>query len=733
MKLLGRGVFAIVSCAVALGIDVLMSVVASRAWSWRASAGIVLGAAVIGAAVDAAREHVRSKRPKEPTKPAPWPGDDMLVERPAEKSQIIRALRSRRRGTHVVIVEGEGGYGKSTLARSVYTDPAVSKRYSSIYPVDCGAEADSPLKIARVVNGLLADITGHRPEHVDPISAGQHLGRALAEKGKVLLVVDNVWTADQLWPFLVGARRCTRLVTTRAPSLPPDGATWVPIGPMSPEQSRNLLTRGLPPAMAADLIGTDVLGQVLSRTWHCPLILSQLSEVLQKRVSVGYSPEAALGEILEHLAARGPAGTDELSVRSGKPPSELVEGSLNAGVALLRKPPVPHSRERLVDLAVFPPHALVPARLIAKLWASRSSHSEAEAASWCSRMAELRFFTITDGHLQLHDVMREYLRKQLSETVRAMLAGLVVDLMSQDLAISADGADQGGSAISWWQEGAFADYIRENALLHMMQAGRQDEADSLVCDLRWALYRLQADGATAVLADLAAVGTDRALELSGIVGRVTHMLSRPDADQYLLNVLRQERGWVQQAITLQAGQHEPTLVSRWTLPDNPGPALRHAYKVPFGPSGLFGPPHGDAVALSPDGTWLAMAGDGGIFIVDAATRLIRALFPSDQRVSKIAITRDGHQLAILHGGAGTITVHDMANGSVISRCRDDGILWSVAFTPDGASLVTTGNDGHVKGWDAQTGERLRRYDGNYFPRYSQEDPPGRGSNRRHRQ
>jgi hypothetical protein len=85
-----------------------------------------------------------------------------------------------------------------------------------------------------------------------------------------------------------------------------------------------------------------------------------------------------------------------------------------------------------------------------------------------------------------------------------------------------------------------------------------------------------------------------------------------------------------------------------------------------------------------------MAGDGGIFIVDTSTRartsprLVRAV-SWDQCVSKIAITRDGSRIAALDSAAGTITVHEMADASVISQCHDDGALWSVAFTPDGAS------------------------------------------------
>jgi len=333
-------------------------------------------------------------------------------------------------------------------------------------------------------------------------------------------------------------------------------------------------------------------------------------------------------------------------------------------------------------------------------------------------MADLSFFMITGGHLQLHDVMYEFLRSQLDEPSRTELAGLLLDLLSPDLTVAAPTRPDGDDVrTAWWEDGLFAEYVGDNVVLHMMEAGRQQEAEALVCDLRWVLHRLQTSGTTSVLDDLDRVRTDRALQLSGAVKRIAHMLGgatvRPDAAQFLLNALREEPEWAQQAIALQRERSEPMLVSRWPLPDNPGPALRHVYKIPSSTR------HNDAVALSPDGSWLAMAGDSGLFIVDTTTRLVTAAYRSDLPIDRIAIAPDGRiaTLAI----AGTITVHDAATGAVIAQGHDDGALWSIAIAPDGASLVTTGNDGRVKLWDARTGDRLRGDDFDAFPWYSLDD------------
>ncbi|WP_405443929.1 hypothetical protein OG373_04160 [Streptomyces avidinii] len=57
-----------------------------------------------------------------------------------------------------------------------------------------------------------------------------------------MLVLDDVWEAEQLDPFLTGGRRCVRLVTTRNPALLPHSAQRIPVDQMSPEQARPVLT-----------------------------------------------------------------------------------------------------------------------------------------------------------------------------------------------------------------------------------------------------------------------------------------------------------------------------------------------------------------------------------------------------------------------------------------------------------------------------------------------------------
>ena len=74
------------------------------------------------------------------------------------------------------------------------------------------------------VNDLIMRISNENATFSDPELAGEQLGSLLETGPQRLLVLDDVWDLDQLAPFTVGGRRCTRLVTTRSRGCWPGGA-----------------------------------------------------------------------------------------------------------------------------------------------------------------------------------------------------------------------------------------------------------------------------------------------------------------------------------------------------------------------------------------------------------------------------------------------------------------------------------------------------------------------------
>lgn len=136
-------------------------------------------------------------------------------------------------------------------------------------------------------------------------------------------------------------------------------------------------------------------------------------------------------------------------------------------------------------------------------------------------------------------------------------------------------------------------------------------------------------------------------------------------------------------------------------------------------------PVGDALslALSPDGRLLAVGDrNGGIAIIDTATRrqIGAPLGGHKGGIEDLDFSPDGARL-VSSGDDGTIRlwpVNDgrVGDGEVVARFSD--VIWAVAFDPKGESIASAGADGSVRLWNAKTaapmGEPLAQRTGDYL-------------------
>jgi hypothetical protein len=176
----------------------------------------------------------RSYRNQAPPKPS------YFVERPEVSVEVKKLLLSEETaeaGTLVIsAIYGLGGIGKSTLAAALAQDKAVQDYFpDGIFWATLGQQPD----ILSFLHGWIQALGDYnfKPTSID--AASLQLRTLLADK-KALLVVDDLWNAEDVEPFRVAGAGCKLLVTTR--EAPVIGAIRYDLDIMTETQSLALLT-----------------------------------------------------------------------------------------------------------------------------------------------------------------------------------------------------------------------------------------------------------------------------------------------------------------------------------------------------------------------------------------------------------------------------------------------------------------------------------------------------------
>jgi WD40 repeat protein len=127
-----------------------------------------------------------------------------------------------------------------------------------------------------------------------------------------------------------------------------------------------------------------------------------------------------------------------------------------------------------------------------------------------------------------------------------------------------------------------------------------------------------------------------------------------------------------------------------------------------------------SVAFSPDGRWLASAGqDRTVRLWDVATsQEIRTLKEHADMVTSVAFSPDGKQLASASDDR-TVRLWDAVSGQPLHTLEGyTGAVKSVAFSPDGKHLASADSDGTVRVWQPATGQETLTFPAHLQPVFS---------------
>ncbi len=487
--------------------------------AWAAQRGYARGLSVLVPAVQ---------------RPEPW-----VVDRPAEMDQIVAALRRSARTVGITTaVHGAGGFVKTTVAKMVRADRRVVRRFRGrVYWVTLGRDVGKQA-LAGLVNGLIGQLEpGRAATFTDARQAAEQLAAVLAAGPRRLVVLDDVWSEEQLAAFPVGGR-CARLVTTRIPSLAEGASVPIKVDQMSEKQARELLSAELPPLPAAVAAG------LLEETGRWPLLLRLVNKILAAQAQsrdIAAAAEDLLGRLRRGEAPQVHeptlAADQQLDVSDPDQRSKAVRATIQASTSLLSAA----EHDRFAELAVFAEDETIPVTLITALWQATGGLDPMAAGSLCFRLADLALLTRVpggdDGAITVHDVIRDFLHEELGGTRLAQLHQVLLDAAAQGLPTAAAAAADGGMVTAWWELPETARYLQEHLIEHLLAAGQTGQAEEVVADLRWVGARLQASGPAGPYADLALIGTPRAERLGRVLGQAAHLLAPTDPPYSLIDIL----------------------------------------------------------------------------------------------------------------------------------------------------------------------------------------------------
>lgn len=124
----------------------------------------------------------------------------------------------------------------------------------------------------------------------------------------------------------------------------------------------------------------------------------------------------------------------------------------------------------------------------------------------------------------------------------------------------------------------------------------------------------------------------------------------------------------------------------------------------------------NAIALSTDGTLLAIARQGEVELRAVPERMTLDKFGVKGSVNGVAFSRDGNRIVAAAGepglyGEATIFPADGSDSLPVTFRGHKDSLYSAVLSPDGTILATGGYDSAIKLWDAVSGKELRTLEG----------------------
>jgi WD40 repeat protein len=565
---------------------------------------------------------------------------DKFIERPDEFEALIHLLLDTQQGEPVAItaaLRGAGGYGKTTVARAICHDERVQEAFDDgILWVTLG---ENPDNLIGKVEDLIYILSHERPGFTGLDAATARLAELLADRD-ILLVIDDVWSAAHLRPFLQGGERCARLVTTRDNGVLPRVTQRIQVDAMRQDQAMQLLYTGLD-ATLRSTEDTQELHQLAAKLGEWPLLLTLVKCALHERLERGQSLHNAINSLTKMLEKRGLTAFDAQNAHER---NQAVTKTLAVSFDLLSA----DDTMRYKELAIFPEDTDIPLATVQTLWRLDDIDTE-DTCERLFRLSLLLRYDLATRTIRLHDVIHSYLQKAVGDELPALHAHLL----------------DAYALTRWVDLPEDEPYLWNHLARHLVAAGRLIELVATVKDLCYLANKTLVSTAYAAEADLMLteqqVPTDVPLRLlTRNFANMDHLLNCCCTFNEIAAVLYSRLSHLQELLDfLQKFEQDiprPYLTYWHLLPDLPDPAL---IRTLSGHRGVV-----SGCAISPSGDYIVSA--------------------SWDQTLKVWDTRTGEERRSLRGHT--------------------GVVYACAISPAGDFIVSASRDQTLKVWDTLSGE-----------------------------
>ncbi|NIJ10750.1 DNA-binding SARP family transcriptional activator [Saccharomonospora amisosensis] len=331
------------------------------------------------------------------TTTAPWPICQLPLDlndffgRRTELATITELLTAGEGTVPVTVVSGEPGSGKSALAARAAHRVRAAFPDGQLFVHLAGASA--PRDPADVLADLLRALGVAGPTIPDDPQARAAAYRGRLTDRRVLVVLDDAASPEQVRPLLPGTPGCAVLVTSRFRFSGLDGAYRVPLGPFTDAESTALLER----IVGKQRVTAEpaAAGRIAAACGNLPLALRIAGTRLAMRPNLRLS---ALADRLDDERNR----LDELAVS---------DRQVRTSIALSYHALSPAARDAIRALALCGDIS-APAWAIAVLIGRPGADAVIEELVEASLLAPISTDSTGEPRYRLHDLVRVFAREQ---------------------------------------------------------------------------------------------------------------------------------------------------------------------------------------------------------------------------------------------------------------------------------------------------------------------------------